>query len=376
MGGAARALQELGRLDEAWDRITKAYTAANDGSDDETVADLAQRRANVAFMRDDVAAALEQADAALRIADSLRLGRVLVRALTTKANSLAELGRPSESTALLTHAIGRAEELDLADEMVRGYYNLADNMMAEGRFAEGYRLMERGLEVARRRGDRLGERRLLAQESIALVALGRWDDALANAAQLGEQFDVWSSQAVVSIPSVLVGRGEFDALRELLDGISPAKWPALEAAARISEASANRGAPGARELVPAAREAALGLIPRSTSEMPGVVAELLDCAFAADDLDTVRTLLDAISSLKPAQLLPLLDAEATRARARLAAYTGDLADRRPAVSPSHRPLPGARDPVLPGAGPAGIRRAAGRRRSRRERPHRRGHGHV
>jgi class 3 adenylate cyclase/tetratricopeptide (TPR) repeat protein len=322
-GSAAHALQELGRLDEAWERISAAYAAVNDGSEDEALADLAQRRANIAFMRDDVEVSLKQADEALRIADSLRLGQVLVAGLITKANALAELGRPSESTALLTHAIARARDLDLADQVVSGCYNLADNVMAEGRFAEAHALLEDGLEVARRRGDRLGERRLLAQGLIALVALGRWDEALANASQLRDHIDVWASQAIVSIPSVLAARGEFATIQELLASFGQGSWPAVDAAAKVSQATAHRGDAQVGELIAAAREAALGLIPRGTSEMPAVVAELVDSAFAAGDLDTVRTLLDAISSLRPAQLLPLLDAEATRARAGLAARTGE-----------------------------------------------------
>src|SRR5579884_1444513 len=92
---------------------------------------------------------------------------------------------------------------------------------------------------------------------------------------------------------------------------------------KSSGATAYRGDPSAADLISEARDAALGLIPRGTSEMPALVAELLDSAFASDDLDTASTILDAIASLKPAQLLPLLDAEATRGRARLAAHHGD-----------------------------------------------------
>jgi tetratricopeptide (TPR) repeat protein len=243
-------------------------------------------------------------------------------ALITKANSLAELGRPTESTALLTHAIKLALDLDLAAEAVRGYYNLADNVMAQGRFAEAHELLDQGLEVARRRGDRLGERRLLGQRMIASVALGRWDEAMANAALLGDHADVWSTQATVQLPVVLAARGDYEGIGELFDSRTPS-WPAVDAAVRVGRATALRGQPGVRELIVEARGATLRLVPHGTSEMPMVFAELLDAAFAADDLVTVTTLLDAVDSLKPAQLIPLLDAEATRGRARLLARSGD-----------------------------------------------------
>jgi class 3 adenylate cyclase/tetratricopeptide (TPR) repeat protein len=317
-GVAALAVRELGRMDEAWERISAAYEAVDDGSEDEAIADLAQTRATIAFMRDDVEVALEQADAALKIADSLRLGKILVDALITKANSLAELGRPTESTALLTHAIARAEDLDLAGEAVRGYYNLADNVAAEGRFADADALLARGLEVARRRGDRLGERRLLGQGLIALVALGRWEEATANADFLREGVDIWAAQAIVSIPIVLAARGEYEKVTELLETFTAASWPALDVAAKVCRAVAHREDPSGRELIAEARDAMLRtLLLHGTCEMPILFAELLDAAFASEDLETVRSLLEHVDSLKPAQLLPLLDAEATRGRARL-----------------------------------------------------------
>ena len=119
------------------------------------------------------------ADAALPIAEGKRLGRVLVSALNTKANLLAEQGRPAESNALLTHAVELAVDQDLGSEAIRGFFNLADSMMAEARFAEAEQLLDRGLTLARRRGDRQGERQLTAQGIFPQIALGRWDEALA-----------------------------------------------------------------------------------------------------------------------------------------------------------------------------------------------------
>ncbi|MBV9536812.1 MAG: AAA family ATPase [Solirubrobacterales bacterium] len=169
---AAQSLLELGRMEDAWELSTRAYDAVDDGSDDEVVAEAGATKATIAFALGNVDEALAQADAAVRIADGLRLGSVPLTTLITKANALAEVGRPTESTALLTYAVKLAVEQDLGDARAR-YYNLAENVMAQGRFAEGEGMLSQALELARPRGDRPGERRLLAPRLIALAALTR-----------------------------------------------------------------------------------------------------------------------------------------------------------------------------------------------------------
>ena len=63
--------------------------------------------------------------------------------------------------------------------------------------------------------------------------------------------------------------------------------------------------------------------------MPFEFAEVVDTAFAAGAPAVVEELLKRADTLKPAQMLPLLDAEVSRARARLAADRGqrDEAER-------------------------------------------------
>ena len=98
----------------------------------------------MAFLASERAEALRWAEAALVIADGRRLGSVFVDALVTKALVLAESGRPSESTALLRHAVQTAIDQDLPTQAVRGYFNLADNLLAEARFSEAEELLDQG----------------------------------------------------------------------------------------------------------------------------------------------------------------------------------------------------------------------------------------
>ena len=237
-GAAGYVLQVLRRGGEARERLTRAYAAVNDGTDDEVVAELASALSSINFMEGYTDEALTLADEALRIADGLRIREVVVRALVSKGNALAETGRPEESTALLTHAVQLAQELDLTTEVISGYFNLADNLMAQSRFAEAQELLERGLTLARQRGDRVGERRLLAQEVLAMIALGNWDKALDAIDMVrGGAQDIWAAQAFVLLPYVLSPRGELDALQALFDELgSSFGWPDVEGQARLGRA--------------------------------------------------------------------------------------------------------------------------------------------
>jgi class 3 adenylate cyclase/tetratricopeptide (TPR) repeat protein len=324
-GLAGGVVGEIGRWDEATDRLAKAFAAVEQGGDEIAIADLAARLSNVAFMGGDRARALELADRSLTIADSHRLGEILVMAMLTKANSLAELGRPVESTALMTSALKLAIEQDMGAASGRAYYNLAENIMAEGRYAEAQELLDEGLELARRRGDRQIERRLLAQTLVPQVALGQWDEALELARNLREQADdVWSVQTVVYLPAVLSARGETEGLRDLLDGLTGTHgWAVAAAAARIGEAILLRETGDAQGSVPKAL-AVRELLEIGESSSSLLFAEAVQCAFAAERLDVVRELLERVDGLRPSQLLPPLEAEAARTRARVAAQEHEL----------------------------------------------------
>jgi class 3 adenylate cyclase/tetratricopeptide (TPR) repeat protein len=329
-GLAGDVLRESGRSDEAVERLRRAYEEVDDGSDDEAVAAVAESLATITFMRGDRAMALSLADRALEIADARRLSATLVKALITKGNTLAEVGRPAESTALLTHALKIALDQDLAREAGRGYYNLADNVMAEGRFAEADGLLQRGLELARQRGDRQIERRLMAQRMIALAALARWDELLVIGAELRGGADVWAAQTIVSMPHVLAARGETAELVSLLEDIGDISgWHTVELAARLGRAVTLRETGQLDEASAEAQAAIPEFVMLAESDVPAMFGEAIDCILAAGHLDAVQELLNQIDSLTPAQLLPLLDAEASRARARLAARRGDpdTADR-------------------------------------------------
>lgn len=198
--------------------------------------------------------------------------------------------------------------------------------MAQGRFAEAEEMLTRALERARRRGDRPDERRQLAQRLIALTALGRWDEVLSDAREVTEHAeDIWAAQTSVALPVVLAGRGDAEGLNSLAKRLGGAHgWTQVAQAEKVSLAVVERETGAAIGALGEAYEAVTELIEGGSSEVPPLFAEVVECAFATSEPARVEELVAAVDELKPAQLLPLLDAESTRARARLAAHHGDL----------------------------------------------------
>jgi class 3 adenylate cyclase/tetratricopeptide (TPR) repeat protein len=318
-------LMQLGNREEAEERLARAYEALADGSDDEAFAEVAVKWAEIAYLGGDDERALRLADAALPIAEGKRLGRELVSALNTKANLLAAQGRPEESNALLKHAVELAVDQDLGREATRGFFNLADSMMADARFADAEQLLERGLALARRRGDRQDERQLLAQGILPQIVLGRWDDALTSDSALRQRSDdLWAFQSVTHVPHILVPRGDRAALEALLPMLEQeAEWAELMMMAKACRAMIRREAGEAKAALPDARDASLASISNSMSHTPLEFGEAVECALAANEPGVIAELLGLVDKLQPVQLLPLLDAEAARARAHLTAFDGD-----------------------------------------------------
>jgi tetratricopeptide (TPR) repeat protein len=322
-GLAASSMREMGRGDEAFERLERAYGAVATSGDDEIVAELASILASAHQMRGDLVRSLELHETALVRAEPRRLITIVIPALVGKAICLSEAGRRVEGTALLQHATTLAEEHDLGDQASRAQYNLADNILFEGRFADAQALLERGLEMVRRRGDRQAERRLLAQILIAQAALGDWDVLLDRGAELIERGeDLWSAQAVVTLPSVLMARGQLDQLRSLLEGYSTHGWTLLEHYLVVARAMLEREGDQSSETLEQAVRGVRSLLEVGESSAPVSFGDLVDCGFAAGRPEVVRELTAAVDALKPVQIGPALDAEAARARALLAVHDG------------------------------------------------------
>ena len=97
--------------------------------------------------------------------------------------------------------------------------NLAVVFESRDRYVDAVETSRRGLELARRVGDRLGEGNFLAGPISAAVLLGRWDDALAWAAETDSlDMDIdYVQNLLLPLGEVYCRRGELDKARAHLE---------------------------------------------------------------------------------------------------------------------------------------------------------------
>ena len=321
----ASLLLDQNRGEEARELLERVYAEIDDGSDDEVVAEIAFRRATIAHAAKRPEEALPLVDQALRIGERRRLEQTIVRALQGKGLIMRALGRIEEPTALLQRAADLALEWDLARDAVIVYFNLAEFVISAARFEEAEELLERGLVLARERGDRRMERWLLAQSLQVLFALGRWEEARERSELVRADGDDMFGGYVLSLsPYLLAALGDVERLAELLEPLEALSgWRDSELIGTVGHAVALRELGRAGEGIDAARDAVLERLERPSSEGAQMFAEAVECALAAGRPDAARALLERVEAMPPVELLPLLEAEAARARGRLAALDGD-----------------------------------------------------
>jgi class 3 adenylate cyclase/tetratricopeptide (TPR) repeat protein len=331
---AARAMARTGefvwidgRFEEAQSRMLAAYEVLAD-EPDESVAHLASQIGRITFFRGDSTAGLEWLERALSLAERLLVPEVLSMARNTKAVLLWGRGRRDEAELLLNHSLEVALRHDLRLPTLRAYNNLGSTIAGADRFEDELRLYERGLELARRHGDRGWEYKFLAASVSALVFTGRWDEALARGGEVETDENAAASQgtAVELLPLVNVHlwRGQEDEARAMFERLG-----ALESSDEIqSRTSFQLGRAllqhvegRYREAYDAAREAmeirdVLGV---DTTLLKLAVMQAADAALAMGDLDALEQVLAPISKLLPGERTPSIDAILAWGRARLLA---------------------------------------------------------
>ncbi len=231
----AEVLVSENRLEEARELMDTAREVLDDPA---ALAALAARRAQVEFLRGDYPDALRDAEMALSIADPRGLPEVIADAAVTKAIALGFLGRNTESGALLELGLRVALDADLSDQALRAHYNLADHCAMIGRLDAAQVELERGMALARERGNRAWERDLMAQSTQVNVLAGHWDDVLTVTEALRAASEDESTQvALTSAGFALASRGRTEELEALVAGLGEgSEWFELALLKGMTEA--------------------------------------------------------------------------------------------------------------------------------------------
>jgi tetratricopeptide (TPR) repeat protein len=313
-----------GRSEEAERVMREAYETVKDDEPDADVALLTGRMAQLYAFTGDPRAA-ELVDRTLDIAEGLQLYEAMLRGWGAKAVMLFPT-RPTEAFGLFMLALSVAREHDIPRAITVAYGNVSDAAMQRDRYLDCLGYIEEALPGARRIGDRRNEWFMLAEQSYVLSMLGRWDEALARAAELPAEnvgTDIATASLLTGVLEIHLRRGELVAAQELL-----ARFDDLARSGDVQMHGSVFGATSAvrlaegrmREALAAAEHAIEGrqTLGLGSQDVKQGYRNGLEAAFALGDLDSVDRLLviveDAPVGLRP----PYLAALAQRFRARLA----------------------------------------------------------
>ncbi|MDP9298449.1 MAG: AAA family ATPase, partial [Actinomycetota bacterium] len=319
-----------GRIDEAVERMERAFAVLSEDTADEDLATLAAQLGRLHFFRGEHELSASRLETALEIAEELWLPEVMSQALNTKGLLAQGRSRPQETFALTAHALKIALENDRSAAALRAYNNLAEASYRMDRYEESVDLYEQGLALARKVGNRFWFDFLLTDRPIPLFLLGRWDEALEG---LAEQPNLDRALAdilghVTILPLIYANRRQTDAAEKILDvyGRYETSSDVQEVAAWSSGNAALLNARGSHREALAMAETALASAPTMGADSIMVkigFLEAVDAGFALGDLDRVRGLTEWGERLKSIRSSPVMMALHLRAKARLAAATGD-----------------------------------------------------
>ena len=321
-----------GRLEEAAHRFEAARaTLEPAGPSAELAATLAQL-GRMQALRGELEPAAATLERALELAETLALEETLAQALNSKGMVLILKGRQVEARALLETALARAHAAGLHAAGWRAANNLAVLLEHCEQYDDMLALTGEMEAQARQRGDREALAAARLGGISALVELGRWQEALARAAEAGQiQASLWARGEAISTVPVHCERGSPDAAQLVLDEHGwqrDAEQPDQTALFAGVEARLLRARNRPAEALAAAER---GLAHRddlgiTNQYVKHCLVESLEAAFELDAHDRPDELLALVDDLPPGRLTPSLRAHRHRFRARLDARRGDHDD--------------------------------------------------
>jgi len=327
----AHSLWAEGHLDEAIERMQRAYTVLSEDEPGQEIATLAAQLGRFFYFQGQFDLSAARIDEALEIAEELVLPAVTAEALNTKSMIVSDKSRPEESFALLSHALKLALDNDLSEVALRAYFNLADLVCRTDHYEEARELFQQALTLSRRVGNRLWLQYLLRDTPIPLGMLGRWDEAIAVADEANtEELVNDVIGPLVMTPMIHGNRGDLDRASRVFT-----TYARYETSVDVQEAAAFAAGRAILLNLQSNHTEALATAERGLSFSDGAgdssmmtkfaFAEAIDAAFALGDLERVRSLIDRGEQLKSIRISPVIRALLDRSKARLAAATGEHA---------------------------------------------------
>ncbi len=290
------------RIESAVALLEGALAVYESEGDMSAVATVSAELSRFVFFEGRPEDAMPYAELALEHGERLRLAPVVVQALMNKALILKR--RPNESLGLMRQALLLAEECGDDRGAMRACMNLSYLLSIAGRNAEAYEIVQRGIALARRRGDRVWESSLLTNLVSELIAQGRWDEAEQAVAEMpddgGIVTDPVHASTKLDLASLALLRGESARAVELafpytawgdtarVQSRGVGIWArAIVAAAEL------RFVDAVAECVGALRDEQIALDPAACEVLIEVGCEAAWAARDADGISTILALFDA-----------------------------------------------------------------------------------
>ena len=319
-----------GHVAEAIARLERALETLSTEKPDEDMAVVAASLGRFLILAGRLENAAPQIELALTLAEGLDLPEVFAQGLASKSVVLIRQNRLEEARILLEAALAKAEAEDLTMAAARASNNLAVVLESRDRYGESLVVVGRGIEFARRIGDRPWETLMLSGQISTLILLGRWHEAFERAAEVEATGDLalQVDAQLVHLAEIECWRGQARLARARLDGHSAAVAEDVQTRAifTLHDAMALRA-----EGKPRAALEAIDRVLTQVVDDLGItyvtaklmIVEALESAFEVGENARLEELLGRIEGLLPGERPPMLAAHAARFRAKLASDPAD-----------------------------------------------------
>ncbi len=318
-------------LEAAVERVRRAHAVLSGDEPDRdraTVAAQLGRFLTIAGTQE----AMRYLEEALELAETLELPEVYSHALSSRGVGLLRTGRLDESTVVLRRALEVALEHDIGPAASRAYNNLSVAWECLDRYERELELAQDALALTRRKGDRSSEIAWLAGSVLSLLALGRWDQAIAWAGEARAMTDLrsipWAESGLLDLAPIYVRRGELQAAEDLLRDLvhlRPSDNEEIAAAYACVEAEVQRAQGRPAEALERARMAAEsgGQLALARQVVKRGLVQAIEAALDMEDTGTAEELMDVVRKSRPGLVTPYLRGHGARFAARLAAARGE-----------------------------------------------------